>query len=135
MIHLWIMDKSTSFRTWGKFPCCSILEALNNGLKNKQTKNIQSILTPVCVSGFPRVPWKSLYRFACSVGTNQNSKGSEERDYLLVFVLNSKASHPQDAHLVYFGHGCFLKETKKSQNSLVLRVLEGMYFFLSFAFV
>lgn len=41
------------------------------------------------------------YRFPCSIGSNKHSQRIEERDYLFVFILNPKAPHPQDAHLVY----------------------------------
>lgn len=40
------------------------------------------------------------YCFPCSIGSDQNSQRSEERDDLFVFILNPKAPHPQDAHLV-----------------------------------
>lgn len=41
------------------------------------------------------------YRFPGSVGSNQHGQRRKERDDLHVFILNSKAPHPQNAHLVY----------------------------------
>lgn len=54
------------------------------------------------------------HRFPCSIGSNQHSQRSTEGDDLYVFILNPKAPHPQDAHLVNLGHfSFFLRERKK----------------------
>lgn len=53
------------------------------------------------------------YRFPCSVGSHQHSQGIKKSDDLIVFILNTKAPHPLDAHLAYLWHCCCLKEKER----------------------
>lgn len=114
--YLWVMHKSTSFWSRRKFSWCCIFKALNYCLKPKNKKKVRTVR--LFLPQLTKSALVNTYSFSRSVWSDQHSQGVEERDDLFVFILYSKAPHPQDAHLLYSGHFCFLKERTATDASL-----------------